>query len=171
MPSGLLDTLRVVNQPSSTPRRHGPLAAALLVVVCVVGVGAWWIRRAAEQRHLTERLEPYTGLALPDADTPVDGDLAALGADIFEAHCSACHAVTGPMKIGPNLSGVTQRRDVAWIQAMILHPDSMTANDPVAAALKKEHGGVQMIPVGTVGATDARAIIEFFRRVDAQSGG
>ncbi len=105
---------------------------------------------------------------MPGPGTPIDSAMAARGADLFQAHCSACHMVRGTPKLGPNLAGVTQRRDPAWIRAMILRPDSMTRNDPVAAALKEQSGGVQMMVVGTVDPSDARAVLEFLRRVDLQ---
>ena len=170
--SGPVGSLRVVNASPTPPGfRAAPLAAAALAVATLVGTGLWLRQRSAEQERLADRAAAYADVPLPGPDTPLDPELAALGADLFEAHCAACHAVTGQPKLGPNLSGITSRRDVAWIRAMILHPDSMTVNDPVAAALKQERGGVQMLVVGDVGPADARAIIEFFRRVDAQGGG
>jgi len=155
--------------PSNGRRRKGPLAAAALAVVSVVLVAAWLGIRATEGRRLSRELATWTGTPLPAPGDPVDPELASLGASAFERHCAACHAVTGEPKLGPNLAGVTLRREAAWIRAMILRPDSMTKADSVAAALKARYG-VQMRVVGKVDGTGARAVIEFLRRVDAQAG-
>lgn len=130
----------------------------------------WLAARAAEGRRTTDALAPWVGAPLPGPGDSIDARLAALGATVFERHCAACHAVTGEAKIGPNLAGVTLRRDPTWIRAMVLRPDSMTRDDPVAAALRERYG-VQMIVVGDVGPEHALAVIEFLRRVDGQGGG
>ncbi len=140
-----------------------------LTLIGVVVVVVWMLGRAANERGTTEALAPWAGAPLPERDDPIDAPLAALGAGVFERHCAACHAVTGEPKIGPNLAGVTLRREAAWIRAMVLRPDSMTRDDPVAAALKQGYG-VQMMVVGEVGEARARAVIEFLRRVDGQGG-
>lgn len=155
--------------PSNGRGRRGPLAAAALALVSVVLVAAWLGLRAAESRRLSRELAAWAGTPLPAPGDAVDPELAAVGASVFEGHCAACHAVTGEPKLGPNLAGVTLRREAAWIRAMILRPDSMTRADSVAAALKARYG-VQMLVVGKVDGTGARAVIEFLRRVDAQPG-
>ncbi len=153
--------------PSPGRRRKGPLAAAALALLSVVLVVIWLVARAAEDRRLSGELAAYAGAPLPAAGDPIDPRLAALGASVFERHCAACHAVTGEGKLGPNLGGVTLRREPAWIRSMILRPDSMTQADSAAAALKARYG-VQMLVVGDVDGAGARAVIEFLRRVDAQ---
>lgn len=156
--------------PSADRARGGLLAAAALVVASVIGVALWWSARAAEERRITDELSAYGNVALPHPDMPVDSGLAAIGARLFERHCAACHAVTGEQKLGPNLAGVTERREPGWIQAMVLNPDSMTREDPVASALKASYG-VPMVVVGEVGESHTRAILEFLRRVDRQNEG
>lgn len=126
--------------------------------------------RAAEEQRTTKALAPWVDAPLPEWSDSIHAPLATLGETVFERHCAACHAVTGEPKIGPNLAGVTLRRDAAWIRAMVLKPDSMTREDPVAAALKQSYG-VQMMVVGDIGPEHARAVIEFLRRVDGQRGG
>jgi mono/diheme cytochrome c family protein len=155
--------------PSNERGRKGPLAAAALALVSVVLVTVWLGVRAAESRRLTQELAAWADTPLPAPGASVDPGLAEAGAAVFERHCAACHAVTGAPKLGPNLAGVTLRREAPWIQAMILRPDSMTRDDPVAASLKARYG-VQMLVVGKVDGTGARAVIEFLRRVDAQAG-
>lgn len=151
----------------SSKRAHvtGARAAAAVVLVCVVALGVWWGRRAAAERALSDALSDYSTGPVPALDDPVDDALADLGADVFRGRCSACHAVAGEPKLGPNLAGVTRRRELSWIRGMILRPDSMTANDPVASAMKAEYG-VQMLVTGELTQAHVRAVIEFLRRAD-----
>jgi mono/diheme cytochrome c family protein len=150
--------------------RTGLFVVVGLTLASAAAVSLWMLARSAEERRTTEALAPWVGAPLPARGDTIDPALAALGATVFERHCAACHAVRGEPKIGPNLAGVTQRRDAAWIRAMVLRPDSMTRDDPVAAALKESYG-VQMMVVGEVGEVHARAVIEFLLRVDGQRTG
>jgi hypothetical protein len=52
---------------------------------------------------------------------------------------------------------------------MILRPDSMTLDDPVAAALRAQYG-VQMMVPGGMTPVRARAVLEFLRRADEEEG-
>ena len=132
-------------------------------------MAVWWARRAAGADALDRALATYP-TALPAPDAPVDTALARLGADVFEARCAACHAVTGTPHVGPDLLGVTERRSLTWIRSMILRPDSMTRDDPMARDLKNAYGGLQMMVPGGMDAARTRAVVEFLRRVDAQGG-
>jgi len=147
--------------------RKGPWAIVVLVVVTVLGVGLWWIGDAAEERRITEALAPYDGAPLPEVGSPRDSALAQVGARLFRKRCSACHAITGESRMGPDLAGVTERRDYGWIGAMILRPDSMTREDPVARSLKAEFE-VQMLTPRTFDGTHVLALVEFLREVDAR---
>jgi len=139
--------------------------AGALVVACVVALGVWWARRAAAERALGAALSDYAAAPLAEAGDPVDDALADLGADVFQRRCSACHGVNGEEKLGPDLAGVTRRRGLTWIRSMILRPDSMTAVDPVASALKARYG-VQMMVTGELTPAHVRAVVEFLRRAD-----
>ncbi len=61
------------------------------------------------------------------------------GEEIFAAKgCIACHKVGGGKLVGPDLKGVTARRDETWIKKMILRPDVMVKEDEVAKKLLGE---------------------------------
>jgi uncharacterized membrane protein (DUF2068 family) len=77
--------------------------------------------------------------------------------------------VSGEAKLGPNLAGVTRRRDLDWIRSMVLRPDSMTANDAAASALKAQYG-VQMMVTGEMTPSHVLAVLEFLRRADGGDG-
>jgi mono/diheme cytochrome c family protein len=133
-------------------------------------LGIWLRRDAAEKGRLGDALAPYAAEPLPPPGAPVDSTLADLGARTFKRRCAACHAITGESRVGPDLAGVTRRRDLAWIRRMMLAPDSMTTNDPVAQMLKARYQ-VQMMVPGGVSPAESRGLVEFLRRVDAGGDG
>jgi cytochrome c2 len=145
-------------------------AVVLLVVVAAVAVALWYAWQSAWEDRTAGILAPYASAPLPAPGAPVDSVLADVGADLFRKHCSACHTIHGGDKIGPDLAGVTERRDYAWIRGMILSPDSMTAADPAAQALKEELA-VQMVTPRYFEGVHALSVLEFLRRVDQRSGG
>jgi protein SCO1/2 len=57
----------------------------------------------------------------------------APGEDLFRTRCAACHTVGGGASVGPDLAGVTARRDHAWLTRWIRDPREMIeAKDPLA---------------------------------------
>lgn len=76
------------------------------------------------------------GLDVPEiAAIPTDPAAVARGEQVFRQRgCGACHAF-GSRLVGPDLAGVTGRRTVPWLSKMILHPEEMTKQDPVARQL------------------------------------
>lgn len=94
---------------------------------------------------------------------PLDNSLADKGHHIFEAKCTACHKIDVKV-VGPALAGVTKRRSPEWIMNMILDPENMTQNDPIA----KELLGEYIAPMANQSLTqdEARSVLEFFRSND-----
>jgi len=95
---------------------------------------------------------------------PIDPTLAKQGAEIFEQKCSACHKLD-ERYVGPAQRGVTQRRSPEWIMNMILNPQGMTAENPAAQQMLGEY--MTQMTFQNVTEPQARAILEYFRQVDA----
>jgi protein SCO1 len=69
----------------------------------------------------------------------------ANGEFTFRNACAACHSIGGGDRMGPDLAGVSQRRDGEWLEKYILAPDRMRAiADPTALALDARFPGVVM---------------------------
>ncbi len=84
--------------------------------------------------------------------TPATAQSADEGKDIFEAKCAACHTIGGGPLVGPDLGGVTTRREPDWLARWIAEPDVMLAEgDPIAAQLLAEFNNV---PMPNLGLTD-----------------
>jgi nitrite reductase (NO-forming) len=85
----------------------------------------------------------------------------------FESKCVACHAITGGegKKIGPDLLGVTQRRDEQWLARFLKSPEQMFATDPTAKQLLAKY----KVPMPNQNLSDAeiRGYLKYFRFNDS----
>lgn len=75
-----------------------------------------------------------------------DPALAKKGQSLFNSKaCGTCHTVGKGRLVGPDLAGVTSRRDAAWLRSWLHDPPAMIASgDAVAVALLAEYKGVKM---------------------------
>jgi mono/diheme cytochrome c family protein len=73
----------------------------------------------------------------------------AEGEAIFQQNCASCHTIGSGKLVGPDLQGVTERRDVAWIHNFILNPNKViTSGDPLAQSLVAEYNNLTMPTLG-----------------------
>ena len=101
---------------------------------------------------------PIKSIDRPDT---IDDAMVVKGKETFDLLCTACHRV-GKKFIGPPPNGITERRTPEWIMNMILDPEGMTKNDPLAKALLIEFNGSPMANQ-MLTEEQARAIYEYFR--------
>ena len=67
------------------------------------------------------------------------------GQALYAKACASCHLVGGGRKIGPDLKGLTQRRDRDWLERFIMAPARMHAEkDPIALELAAQFPAVRM---------------------------
>ena len=91
---------------------------------------------------------------------------ATRGKAIFDQKCAGCHTIGAGRTAGPDLKGVTQTRDRAWLTEFIQTPDKVIArNDPIAIKLKDEYGGLEMPNLG-ISAAQAEDLLYY---VDSRS--
>ena len=101
---------------------------------------------------------PITSVSFGDT---IDKGLVAKGEAIFSANCTACHMVDQRM-IGPAMKGVYERRSPEWVMNMILNPNGMLREDPIAKALLKEYNNAIMMDQRLT-QEEARAVAEYLR--------
>ncbi|MBI2391339.1 MAG: cytochrome c [Deltaproteobacteria bacterium] len=84
--------------------------------------------------------DPVAALKVPEITySTAQADLDK-GKELFQAKgCNGCHKIGGGKLVGPDLKGVTARRDKQWIAKMILRPDVMVKEDPTAKDLFKTY--------------------------------
>jgi len=115
--------------------------------------------KASERIDLTNKgIGPVKSLSLP---AEIDPALVAQGQEIYNKMCTACHKPNEKF-IGPPPVGVLERRTPEWVMNMILNPEVMIVQDPLAKDLLMEFNGA---PMANQNLTEdqARAILEYFR--------
>ena len=94
-------------------------------------------------------------------------DLSDKGRYVFTKVCAACHTIGHGDKIGPDLLGVTNIRDRAWLKRFIAEPDKMVAEkDPIAVELFEKYKRVNM-PDLRLADVDLNALLNFLHDQDA----
>jgi mono/diheme cytochrome c family protein len=115
--------------------------------------------KASERIDLTNKgIGPVKSLTLP---AEIDPALVAQGQEVYNKMCTACHKPNEKF-IGPPPVGVLERRTPEWVMNMILNPEVMIVQDPLAKDLLMEFNGA---PMANQNLTEdqARAILEYFR--------
>lgn len=85
------------------------------------------------------------------------------GQALFKKVCSSCHSFGVGDRTGPDLFGVTERRDGAWLARFLTGPEAMRASgDPVTNDLVARFPGVRMPDFG-LGPSDASDLIEYLK--------
>jgi len=80
---------------------------------------------------------------------------ASKGEELFQSKgCVACHTIGDGKLSGPDLQGVTERREEEWLKKWIKSPDTMVFSDPIAKELLAEY----MVPMPNQGLTDQEVI-------------
>ena len=115
--------------------------------------------KPSETIDLTNKgVGPITSISL---GTEIDQAMAGQGKEIYKKMCTACHRPTKKF-IGPAPKGALERRTPEWIMNMILDPEGMVTNDPLAKALLIEFNGSPMANQNLT-EEEARAVLEYFR--------
>jgi cytochrome c2 len=80
---------------------------------------------------------------------PAEGESSFVewGETLFNSkNCADCHSIGGDADDAPDLKGVTKIRDLIWLRRMILNPEEMEENDPIAIKLYQEYDELGMVP-------------------------
>ena len=86
------------------------------------------------------------------------------GRYIFGSQCAACHTIGHGDKIGPDLQGITNVRDHAWLVRFITAPENMVkGQDPIASALYKKYSQINMPNLHLVD-EDMNQLLDFLQR-------
>jgi mono/diheme cytochrome c family protein len=115
--------------------------------------------KASERIDLTNKgIGPVKSVTIA---AEVDQSLADQGKAVYDKMCTACHK---PDKkyIGPAPKDILERRTPEWVMNMILNPEVMIVQDPLAKDLLMEFNGAPMANQNLT-EEEARAILEYFR--------
>ena len=150
-------TVVIGNQATGRWMRRSPFENAY---VLADEIGAWlhnWKRPTVIEEDYSDAPELRT---------------LSRGEALFRTRCSACHAIgpgDGLVRSGPNLQGVADWRDPAWLARWIREPDRMLAEgDPLAVTLFEAYGRVPM-PNMRLSVAEVAQVIEFLREESART--
>jgi protein SCO1 len=155
-----LALIRDRDDPTSRQGHH----AAYLMVGSVEG-GQWTRFSAVDNpRFLAARMGVFLGWRdMEPGPSYADAKPVTVpnGQRLFASKCSACHTVGRGDRLGPDLVGVTDRRERAWLVRYIQEPDGMlAAGDPIATALYNKYKKIGM-PNLRLGSSDVQDLISF----------
>jgi mono/diheme cytochrome c family protein len=95
------------------------------------------------------------------------GQAVGSAQELFQTRCAVCHTIGGGRLVGPDLSGVDQRRSEEWIIAFVQHSQQMVAaRDPDAVAIFEEYDQI-MMPDQDLYDEEIRGIIEYIRTAES----
>ncbi len=94
----------------------------------------------------------------------IDMAMVEEGKQIYQTMCTLCHK-PDQRHIGPALKGVLSRRSPEWIMNMILNPEVMVIEDPIAKQLLADFNN---LPMANQNLTEeqARKVLEYFRTLE-----
>lgn len=99
----------------------------------------------------------------------VDPAVAKRGESLFRNRgCEACHSIGGGKRAGPDLKGVTDRRDLAWLKRWLTNTNEMLASDSIAKAMLAEYKGVRM-PALKLTEQDVEALLHYIAQASARA--
>ena len=145
--------------------------------------GRWMKRSPFENPHV---LADQIGNWLTDWKAPTTGgdyanapELRTVppGERLFRTRCATCHTVTGDEPedaLGPDLVGVSEKREINWLINWLRAPDQMLAKkDPIAMALFAQYNNLAM-PNMRLTRQEAMDLLDYIneesRRVAGQAG-
>lgn len=101
-------------------------------------------------------VQAFVALAAPPSQTPEDGQA------VFQQLCTSCHTLGQGDLVGPDLEGVTTRREQEWLTRWLLAPDEMLAQqDPIAVEMLARFNNIPMPNFG-LSETDVANLIAYF---------
>lgn len=152
-PDGHLSSLMIGNEPTGQWMRQSALDNPQFLATKLSSFLLGWQQRA------TASGASYA------AATPIEGLDA--GGYLFRTRCAACHTVGQGDALGPDLLGVTKRRERAWLGRFIKTPDELLAQqDPIALELFARYNEVRMPNLG-LGDGDVEALIRYLEALAA----
>jgi len=94
---------------------------------------------------------------------------AETGKELFEEECSSCHSIGGEPLVGPDLKGVTAKKDREWLIEFITNPQAMIdKGDAYALKIYKEYEEEEMPDYEELGRDNIESVLAY---IESQSGG
>lgn len=170
--SGKADDIALIARKLGLSRSADPETRDGHTATLMVGNvdGGQWMRNSAidNPQYLATSISNFLGWTRPVERIVPGVDYAQArpisqgrGELLFQSRCAACHTVGHGDKLGPDLRGVTARRDKRWLTRFVTEPDKVLAEgDPVATRLYRQYNQVRMPNLG-LGGEDVAALVHY----------
>lgn len=146
-PDGHLSSLMVGNEPTGQWMRQSTVDNPAFLASKISSFLLGWQNQRGTAGQGYEAAPPIASL---DA-----------GRQLFRGTCAACHTIGQGEALGPDLKGITERRDRNWLKRFIKAPDELLAQkDPIALELFERYDQVRM-PNLRLGDEDVEAVIRY----------
>lgn len=100
-----------------------------------------------------------------------DAALAKRGQSLFTNRgCIGCHSIGQGKRSGPDLAGVTQSRDLAWLRRWMKDPTPMFETDSLAKALLAQYNNTKM-PNLRLKDDEVEALLHYIAQESQKAGG
>src|SRR5262252_2436968 len=142
---GHMPSLMIGNEATGQWMRHSAVDNPQFLAVAIGNFLHGWHDQKVEKSY---------------AEVPPISPLEA-GAYLFRTRCAACHTVGQGDRVGPDLLGVTHRRERSWLARYVQVPDQLRAeHDAIATALAAQYPHVLMPNLG-LGEGDVAALLTY----------
>jgi protein SCO1/2 len=130
-----------------------------------------WMRNSAldNTKFMAMKIQQLMGYTAKAVDLGAANRTESVKLDIdkgkylFHTRCAACHTIGNGDKVGPDLLGVTNVRDRAWLSRIITEPDKLIEEkDPIATMLFKKYREIRMPRLG-LAPEDVNTLIDFMK--------
>jgi mono/diheme cytochrome c family protein len=110
-------------------------------------------------------------VAAQQATVQVDAAVAKRGQSLFQNRgCVGCHSIGKGKRSGPDLAGVTQRRDLEWLRRWMKNPTPMFETDSIAKALLAEYNNTRM-PNLRLKDDEVEALLQYIQQESDKAAG
>lgn len=129
----------------------------------------------AKKEQVEKKKEPATDVGDPMQNKGIgpvksitlgalDQKMVEEGKILFEEYCTACHKVDKKF-VGPSPKEILKRRTPEWVMNMILNPEEMIKEDPLAKQVLME-SNMAVMANQNLTEDEARKILEYFRTLE-----
>lgn len=133
--------------------------APILITISLVAMGSALGAGCSWEAPKSDSQPVAAGPFVASAD-----DIAA-GKKTFETVCVACHTIGEGDRVGPDLQGVHERRDAAWLLEWMKDPIGMGKSDPIGREMLAKYKNVPMPPTNL----DDRGIAQVLAFIESAS--
>ena len=110
-------------------------------------------------------------VAAQQATVQVDAAVAKRGQSLFQNRgCVGCHSIGKGKRSGPDLAGVTQRRELDWLRRWLKNPTPMFETDSIAKALLAQFNNTRM-PNLRLKDDEIEAILQYVQQESDKAAG